>query len=67
MNYGDWRRLFSELDDYDKVTADDVQRVANTYLVKEHRTLAYTYVPGVDAKNDSTGDSKDDSKKEGSK
>jgi len=43
--YGDWRTLFTELDDYNKVTADDVQRVANTYLVKEHRTVAYTYVP----------------------
>jgi len=43
--YGDWRKLFTELDDYDKVTADDVERVANTYLVKEHRTVAYTYVP----------------------
>src|SRR5579863_4304517 len=43
--YGDWRKLFTELDDYNRVTADDVQRVANTYLVKEHRTVAYTYVP----------------------
>ena len=45
VNYGDWRKLFTELDEYDKVTADDVARVANTYLVKEHRTVAYTYVP----------------------
>ena len=36
VNYGDWRKLFTELDDYDKVTADDVQRVAKTYLVPEH-------------------------------
>ena len=49
MNYGDWRKLFTELDDYNKVTADDVQRVANTYLVKEHRTVAYTYVPDAGA------------------
>ncbi|HEY6339926.1 MAG TPA: pitrilysin family protein [Bryobacteraceae bacterium] len=44
-NFGDWRRLFTELQDYDKVTADDVMRVAKTYLVKEHRTVAYTYTP----------------------
>ena len=43
--YGDWRRLFTELDDYNKVTAADVERVANTYLVKEHRTVAHTYAP----------------------
>jgi predicted Zn-dependent peptidase len=43
--YGDWRKLFTELDEYNKVTADDVERVANTYLIKEHRTVAYTYVP----------------------
>ena len=27
-NYGDWRKLFTSLDEIDKVTADDVQRVA---------------------------------------
>jgi predicted Zn-dependent peptidase len=44
-NYGDWRRLFTELDDIDKVTAADVQRVAKKYLVPDHRTVAYTFVP----------------------
>ena len=44
-NYGDWRKLFTELEEYDKVTADDVQRVARTYLVADHRTVAYTFVP----------------------
>jgi predicted Zn-dependent peptidase len=43
--YGDWRRLFTELEDYEKITAEDVLRVAKTYLVPEHRTVAYTYVP----------------------
>ncbi len=44
-NFGDWRKLFTELDDYEKVTAEDVQRVAQTYLVEKSRTVAYTFVP----------------------
>jgi predicted Zn-dependent peptidase len=43
--FGDWRKLFTELDDYNKVTADDVLRVAKTYLVENTRTVAYTYTP----------------------
>jgi len=42
-NFGDWRKLFTELEDYDKVTSEDVQRVARTYLVKDHRTVAWTF------------------------
>jgi predicted Zn-dependent peptidase len=45
VNYGDWRKLFTELDEYNKVTAEDVQRAAKSYLVPEHRTVAYTFVP----------------------
>jgi len=44
-NYGDWRRMFTELDDYNKVTAEDVMRVANQYLIENNRTVAYTYAP----------------------
>jgi predicted Zn-dependent peptidase len=44
-NFGDWRRLFTELEDYNKVTADDVQRVAQQYLVQSSRTVTYTYAP----------------------
>jgi len=40
--YGDWRKLFTELEDYDKITVDDVQRVAKKYLVDDTRTVAYT-------------------------
>lgn len=44
-NYGDWRRMFTELDDYNKVTAEDVMRVANQYLIENNRTVSYTYAP----------------------
>ena len=43
--YGDWRKLFTSLDDLDKVTADDVQRVAKEYFVPERRTVAYLIAP----------------------
>jgi len=43
--YGDWRKLFTTLDDYAKVSADDVQRVARQYLVMGNRTLAYATPP----------------------
>lgn len=46
-NYGDWRKLFTSIDDVDKVTADDVQRVARQYLVPENRTIALTYPPAA--------------------
>jgi predicted Zn-dependent peptidase len=45
VNYGDWRKLFTQFYDYDRVTADDVQRVASTYLIESARTVAYTFVP----------------------
>ena len=40
-DYGDWRKLFTSIADIDKVTAQDVQRVAREYFVKESRTVAY--------------------------
>jgi predicted Zn-dependent peptidase len=48
-SFGDWRKLFTQLDDYNKVTADDVQRVIRTYLIDTSRTVAYTYVPSEGA------------------
>jgi predicted Zn-dependent peptidase len=42
--YGDWRKLFTSLDDLDKVTAEDVQRVARQYLLTPSRTAAYTAI-----------------------
>lgn len=44
-NFGDWRKLFTSIDEIAKVTADDVQRVARQYLIPETRTVAYTTVP----------------------
>jgi predicted Zn-dependent peptidase len=45
VNYGDWRKLFTSIDDIDKVTADDVVRVAKRYLLPETRTVVYTVQP----------------------
>jgi predicted Zn-dependent peptidase len=36
---GDWRTVFTDLDKINAVTLDDLQRVANTYLVKNKRTV----------------------------
>jgi predicted Zn-dependent peptidase len=44
-NYGDWRKLFTALDEIDKVTADDVQRVAREFFTTENRTVAVTFQP----------------------
>jgi predicted Zn-dependent peptidase len=44
-NYGDWKKLFTSIDDIDKVTVDDVQRVAREYFTSENRTVAVTYQP----------------------
>jgi predicted Zn-dependent peptidase len=43
--YGDWRKLFTSLNDIDKVTAEDVQRVARKYFTSSSRTVAYTVAP----------------------
>jgi predicted Zn-dependent peptidase len=43
--YGDWRKLFTSIDDLNKVTADDVQRVAQKYFVPASRTAAYIQLP----------------------
>ncbi len=44
-NFGDWRKLFTSLDEIDHVTADDVQRVARQYFTLENRTVAVTIQP----------------------
>jgi len=47
--YGDWRKMFTSIEEIDRVTADDVQRVARKYLVPETRTIAYTVKPAASA------------------
>lgn len=44
-NYGDWRKLFAILDEYDRLTAEDIQRVAVEYFVPTGRTTAYLARP----------------------
>jgi predicted Zn-dependent peptidase len=44
-NYGDWKKLFTSIDEIDKVTAEDVQRVARQYFIPENRTVAVTFQP----------------------
>ena len=48
--HGDWRKLFTAIEDIDKVTAADVQRVAKAYLTKNRRTVAHTVAPEGGAK-----------------
>ncbi len=49
VNYGDWRTLFTGIDVIDKVSADDVQRVARKYLTPAARTVAWHVKPGEEA------------------
>ena len=37
--------MFTGLEDIEKVTADDVQRVAKQYFTDENRTVVYTVKP----------------------
>lgn len=41
----DWRDVFLQLERYDAVTLEDLQRVANTYLTKQNRTVGVTMNP----------------------
>ena len=39
INGGDWRTAFTNLDRLSNVTTDDIQRVAEQYLIKSNRTV----------------------------
>jgi len=44
-SYGDWRKLFTRIDELNKVTAEDVRRVAAACFVARNRTVAFTAPP----------------------
>ncbi len=46
-NYGDWRKIFTDLDEVDKVTAADVQRVVTQYFTTANRTITMTMPAGA--------------------
>lgn len=49
LYFGDYKKLFSAPDEYNKVTVEDIQRVAKTYLRKANRTVGV-----LSAEEDST-------------
>jgi predicted Zn-dependent peptidase len=44
--YGDWRKVFTNLEELNKVSADQITRVAERYFVPTGRTIAYSVAPG---------------------
>lgn len=49
VNYGSWKVMFTGIDDINKVSAEDVQRVAKEYFTQRNRTVAYTVSPPKDS------------------
>ena len=45
VNYGNWRKLFTGIEEINRVSADDVQRVARQYFTTESRTVVSTIRP----------------------
>ncbi len=45
MEYGDWRKIFTDLEELDKVTPADVQRVAKAYFTPRNKTVGVTVQP----------------------
>ena len=45
---GDWRNLFEQLDKIDKVTAEDIQRVAKEYFTTKNRTVGIIQTTGAE-------------------
>ncbi len=36
---GDWKKIFDYIREIEAISAEDIKRVANTYLIKKHRTV----------------------------
>jgi len=45
MTHGDWRKIFADLEELEKVTTADVKRVANVYFKPANKTVAVTVQP----------------------
>ena len=45
VTYGDWRKLFTVANDFDHLTAEELQRVAVQYFIPANRTVAYITNP----------------------
>ena len=45
--YGDWRKLFTSIDDIEKVSASDVQHVARKYFINNGRTTGSGFQPAA--------------------
>jgi predicted Zn-dependent peptidase len=43
--YGTWKKMFTEIEEIQRIQADDVMRAAKKYLTKEGRTVTWTYQP----------------------
>jgi predicted Zn-dependent peptidase len=57
--YGDWRKLFTLIDDVRRISDDDIIRVAQRYFTPVNRTTVYTTIPGAAAAAAAkTGDAK---------
>ena len=56
--YGDWRQLFRDIDELDKVTAADIRRVANATFVPTNRTVGYIQSAKPPAAKPAKGDTK---------
>ncbi len=37
--HGDWQKAFDQIREIEKITAEDIKRVANKYLIKKQRTI----------------------------
>ncbi len=47
---GDWRQLFRDIEEISKVTAEDIQRVANEYFQRRNRTVGEIVPTGAAAR-----------------